>query len=760
MSYFPTPAFDSQLLNRGNTQSPYSSTTETNHDEFLCPSIFNPDGTRKKIAQKEAELLHWLQNVIAEGNAYIRQSRAYENLDSAIDIITGKVSEDMNLPENLSKVSINTIKRNLWEMAAILSNIRPSWLYESNSTTDQDWLHQAAIQNGLSNAWFERSFLDRTLKQMLQWALTEGTSYLSTVWNPHLYGLGEGGIEVKVYRYDKVLPYQIGTDFNLQTAYAVTLVEEFPLNRAKKIFWNKRHLILPDRGEGEMSRGILAGALHKVKTFAESIASADRPSKKTIFPVVDIFYTYVDDFSVNPSSQDIPMGNSSWAYTVPYIGKEIVDHNTNITRRATLEDCYLYPNRRLIIWCRNAILYDDASYWWHGKVPAVKYAPDSWVWDYLGYSLASEVISLQRSSVKMRRDIEDALRLSIDPPTMVDQIGVSKNVAENKSLRMPGKRIRGKLAMGEFIKPILPPENYKVGAEHFTFVKETEDKIAFILGLPDLKSLQQARQVPSSDSIERFFAQAGAIVTDMSRSMDPLMWEIADMNRYYFFQFYDLPMRIKLLGKKGVSAQDFDYVPGTLIPSNLPFESPNAIQSTPMQRAKFHIKRFNTKITATSLHQITNMQRQLMAIQASNVNPFLISPETLAKTLDIANWGELEGDTELDKVLAFMEIQKKLGLKATLDQSLLQLLIMQLAQSQSPEGQLANAMAGITQKVSEAGDLLRGGNSAGGGGNGSGESGSSGEGSPSGRVGHPPTFNKAPKLVQKDGGTRSTLTTS
>lgn len=714
---------------------------------YEAPSMFYRNGDIKPEKVKEAELQVWIQDCVSEGTNFITSNRPYSDINKAIETLSLRVDE--NVKKTLSNMWVNNTKRNIREMAAILSNIRPSWVYEANESGDETLLKHARIQNGLDRDWYKRAFVDRKLKSLLQLSLVEATGYISPIWNPSLdiYGNNQGGIELKLYRFNEILPIQIGKDFDLQRAYAVILIDELPLNRARKLFWRKASQIHAERGEPRMANKIVQSAM----TFWDAIKLGDRQQRKTYpSPNLDILYIYVDDYSINPTNQPIQMGEASWKYEVPFVGQQIFDYYDKFGkpsyRNAKPEDCLLYPNRRLIIATKTCILYDGPSYWWHGKVPIIKYSPDEWIFSYLGHSLAAEVLTLNRSANKMRRSIEDALHLKINPPTQVDEISVPKTIAENSTLRNPGFRLRRKLGMGEMMKPILDPSYYHTEG-CLDYVKEVEEKIAWVLGLPDLRSLAQANQVPSTDSIEKFFASAGTLVTDMSRSLDPVMFQMADMNRYLFCQFFDLPRRIRILGESGIADEDFDYKPGTLVPVKLPNEVPNAqgvYESDYLLRAKAHCSNFSTSIEPTSLHQISHMQQKLLKMQAVKISPFLISLETLAKTLDIQNWGKSEGDTEIQKVISEMKQQQQLGLQSQMDQAKMQLMIQlmaqQIMQAMNPQAQLMNSIGGVADAMKN--DLQGGQNLQ-----------------TNGNEGRPPSFEKSPQLVQKLDG-RSTVTTS
>lgn len=717
--------------------------TANQDSRYFAPSWFA--GTQLKPRETiDKEILSWLQAALSEGNAYIRsQPAAQQDLTKAIDIVTGEIAKEYRLPNELSKTFVNTIKKDIRENVAILYDIRPTWTYEANSSKVPDWMAQAKMLNQCSRWWYVNTFADEKLKSMLQLGCVQGTGYISPVWKPDFYRLGSskflGDIDLKTYPYDSVLPIGINRDFNLQEAYAVVIKDEMDIRRAKMIWGEKAHLIKPDRE---------AGSFSAIKTYAktalEIMKGAQSPQSS---PTVDIYYIYIDDRTINPLTYSIPMGTpgTSWAYNVPYYNQEIPDTSFTSglrnTKKAGYNDCLLFPNRRLIICTRNVVLYDNTSYWWHGQVPIIKYSPDQWIWSYLGYSLATEALSLQVSSNNMRRAVEDALNLALDPPMMIDEQSVPKNIAE-RSLRIPGRKFRGRLNMGDFMKPLTNPTNYQVQQAHLEYIREAEDQVGQLIGTPDLKSLNQAKQLPSSDTIEKFFASAGAIVRDMSRSMDKPLLQMADMVRYYIMQFYDAERRMYLMGDSGLTREDFDFDPSSIVPDMLPGETQqipintslptSMFLSTRMERAKIHCANFTTTITPTSLHQITHIQKKLMYMQSTKVNPFLVDPETLAKELDIPNWGHLEGETILEKVISFQKLQSQLGLQQQFDMGKLQLLLQLLAASASPENQLAQGIQGIGQALSSEAATPP---------------------SPTGQpTGRPPSFNAAPQLKQRTDG--------
>jgi len=110
-----------------------------------------------------------------------------------------------------------------------------------------------------------------------------------------------------------------------------------------------------------------------------------------------------------------------------------------------------------------------------------------------------------------------------------------------------------------------------------------------------------------------------------------------------FFQFYDTQRRIWVMGQDGITEQDYDFDPGSIIPAN-----EQGFVQTRMERARTHMHNFNFRITPGSLHQLNQTSRKLLYLQLLR-SGFKIDSETVAKALDIPNWGILPGQTVLEK---------------------------------------------------------------------------------------------------------------
>jgi len=625
----------------------------------------------------------WLREATQEGENYLKNQRAWTDIDKSIDIIAGGGMQRM--PKAQSKLHMNMLKRDMREIIATLSNIRPMSSYK---TDNDNLLKQANILNNLYRAWYLNTFADRSIRRILQYAGAGGLGWASPRWSKDFWVQGRGDIELGWYGPRDIIPIQIGRDHDIQKAYAVTIRDEMPLNQAWAKYPTKADILTPDRG----SASWLAKGVRKVQRFASPVLNIfgqgrGKETEESPFPTVDIFKTYIMDLAYNDTDRPIHMGDGNWSYDVPPYGSDIPTgvmkkDGTPVTRKATAEDAKMFPLRRLMIWCNNGMLYDDTSTYWHARVPAIPFLLDDWPWDMIGYPLTRDGASIQESATRLLRAIDDSANARLDPPLGYDENMLSRALMERLNPRAGGQRVPINMQMGDGIKELLSSSYYDVPSWIPEFVKQLYEGMHYTLGTRDIQAIAKARQIPAGDSLEKLMELAGPILTDMSRNMEFSMREVGEQVKSLFFQFYDMPRRVQILGKDGVAEEDFDYKPGEMIPSHAPDEmemiargdmrQDQASRYSNIERARRHQNSFYFHITPNSMHQITQLTKKLLLMQLFRAG-FPIDPWTIAEGFDIENYGDPQqihdivgADVPSDKFgrwVAWMEFKQKLGQK-------------------------------------------------------------------------------------------------
>jgi hypothetical protein len=112
------------------------------------------------------------------------------------------------------------------------------------------------------------------------------------------------------------------------------------------------------------------------------------------------------------------------------------------------------------------------------------------------------------------------------------------------------------------------------------------------------------------------------------------------------------PQFMAISGVDGVTAENFDYQPGNLVPSHLPGEDKSAPSVfSQKKRAQWAMDHIEYTILPGTLHEITQTSQKLLLLQLwrGTGMPFPIDPQTVADALKIGEWGRVEGNTILDR---------------------------------------------------------------------------------------------------------------
>ena len=680
---------------------------------YLAPAPFDDPGGNREISSPES-LLAWAKDIVSDGRSYLRLQPAYPFIQDGIDFVNGEnVNTSVGL---LSGMRTDQTVRNAKELIAAQTNIRIIPAFKSNI---EEFRNQETILNKTFMAWQGMTFADRKLRKAWQWACIGGTGYIGTRYDPNYWYRGRGDIVWDAYGPLDVLPVGMGRQHDIQKAYAVVLRVDTPIHEAWRLFPRYVNQIHPSRDARAGHGAVISQAVKFATAVLKRFGQGTRIEREaTPWQTVDVYYIYVDDDSVNDTGEPVLMRGpdgvpgTSWSYEVPYVGQEIKIGERNgspITRKATREDCLLYPNRRLIIGVGTDLLgvivnpdpMDQASPYWHARVPVVQLRADDWAWNFLGFPMSRYGQSLEKASIEIWRGMIDAMNARLSPPRAFDRNSQAAALAQTINTRIPNQVVGLDLSLvplAQQMGPLLPFQWYEFPAHYLQAQQMLTGMIKDQMGVADASALARARQLPSGDSVEKLMEQLGPLVKDQSRNMEESIRSMGEHWKSCFFQFYTAARRMQLLGSEGLAEEDYDYRPGTLIPyaddalwfstgapdlrtveNRRKFGAPEEWETyfargeivPQFERARWHKDNFSFTVTPYSLHEFNSISRKLFYIQLQS-RGFPLDPWTLAELFDIRNFGELpdipdqatgeirKARTIYERWVAWMEVQARL----------------------------------------------------------------------------------------------------
>lgn len=616
------------------------------------------------VDAREKGLLSWLRLKYGEGVTVLRKERAYEQQPLAMQYVEGKQMQPGG--KALSKITDNRLRKLALETAATMTDVRPIWNYE---TFADEFQKQGDVLNQLARAWWRNNKADKRLVNILLYALVGGSGYGLLTYNAEL-AQGQGDLELIPFDPRDVIPVDPTYTDNIQDWRGVILRQRLPLETVKRMFPSKAAKLQgKETSWGPMdvrTQGGTAGTSFLVSPQWDVL---DGKKGGPEAPGVDVLRAYLKDDSLNLTDNPITLGEGDWAYTVYPMGYAKPDGTL-----ATRQDARLYPRGRLVIFTPECILKDIPNPHWHGRFPVIKFTLDPLPWSLLGASIIGDLLPLQDSLNEALRGADDGLQQWVRRSVAADKRAMPKSALDALDTRKAGVKMHYNPAAGEPFKMLdgPAPQVFNIYKEHIQFLKQEMEDTG---GLAGVAALAQMGQMPSADTMERYMEALSPILRLRARNMELSLAELAEMLKVGFFQWYSAPRRIELLGKDGLTREDFDYDPGTMVPAVEP--KPGAAAPSRMELAMEHHKLFSFQVAPNSWLNVSHAQQKMFYLQLFRAN--MLDPWTIWDQFDIPDAGPMPAETVPERIVE----ARKLGLVPGPTPEIVQTqLALQLAQLQ------------------------------------------------------------------------------
>lgn len=672
--------------------------------QWQCPRFETSGSTR----------VAWVDEQIQEGEGFLEGQLCYRNLGQNMRIFDAIFRD-----KSRSTLVTNELKYDIRKFCETLAEVREIAGYGSDIPAYKQF---AEMLTKVSKCVYLESDFPFQILKVLQYASVMGVGYIWPKVRADEYGYGERKMVFEALGLLDVIPVQIPRSNDVQDAYAVTIYDYMPIAEAHGRF---------PLYQSELQT--VGPRSYKTQVQAKRIDYAERyrygeQGRSFGNLYTEIRYTFIRDLRINNTGYELPMGDvgTTWFYKVPSIGQPIFGGMRNglpFMRPAMVEDCRVYPNLRLLITSPgiDRPMYDGPAFDWDGKMPIIQYVVDDWAWEPLGRSLVGDVGSIEATTRKIERKIDQVITATLNPPMGYNHTETGGPKIEHFDIFEEDVRIGLDGKPKDVFQSVLP-EEVRVSNEHFTFLKYLKECKQSQLGLTDLGNLQNMKANIANDTADKMLESIGPIAKGIAARIEKANKAIGYRMKFLILQWFNVRRIMEYVGPDNIAREVFDFNPDELVPSHLPDEMANGMfPNTPSQydqltRARWFARQIRLVSVPSTLLRITQMQEQLKYLQLKRGNA-PISWSTVMKKLDVQNYGEVPGNTEHEKWFnEELETQK--------------LKIIAAAQA-------AQWMKQLGIEAPPGGEGGKGGKGGGGGG---------GKGGGGGR---PPSGSKGPKLRQK-----------
>ena len=651
-------------------------------------------------ASQDARTLGWLMEAMQESEGFLKAQDGYEQIQPSIDAIKGWGASATNPLSKLSQVKSNRIGKLASDYSALLTNIKPFWEYK----TDNERLQKQAMINGkLSTEWYYNRQIDLRFGDMTRYSSVAGCSYANLTWDTNVQDVACSGEDPR-----DVLPIRPSGGYeSIQNAMGVIIRRERSVNYVKELYPSKAALIVADRdgsvgaGGGGSTAQLYRNLGIESTPFQQALWGEAPKRNMPRLPVVDLYTAYIRDDRRNESSNVVMIGQFDSD------GRPL----NNWSYKVQPGDL-LYPNKRMIQFTKTVVLYDSTSIYWHGMFPLCKFSLDPWPWSWFGKAPLWDLLPLQGMYDTTLRAISDLMAKMVQPDIIADKQSISRAALNTLNTRAAGQKFLSNM-MGKGLQLQYPNvAGFEMG---FKILEILRDEMDYNSGIRDMSQMMRLNQMPSADTIDKAMQSMTQTAQARSRIFEAFTREFAKMLAFNFSQFYTIGDRIARMGTKGITTNDLEsFDPGSFIPDFIAPEDFNdrgqptaeALARGPlprMDRAKLMMEHIDYYVTPGSQLSSSEIESKLLYLQLYRSVPPLIDQWTLLEKLGIPNVGDPPAGPNGE-------------VPETITDRLVAQQMMQLGLS-----------AGVMQNGNE---------------------------------GRRPTGQAMPKLVQKDGGTRTTMSES
>lgn len=615
------------------------------------------------VPQQEhlSRVLGWANEATSEAENFLRSQYGYEKIPQMIANVMGDYSSDVS-QSALSDLVDNRLGKACDDLTAMLTDIKPFWDYK---TSNKDFDGQADILKKLSLGWFLQRGVDMRFADVIRYNCVGGTGYTQQGWN-------ESIADLDVYSEDPrdVLPVRPSSFHTIQDSMGVLLRRERTVNFIR----NKYPEINPALIKADRDMSFVARAAARIQSVMSKLNMSQgpfwdnfnsKPAQSIIVPATYLYTLYLHDDSTNEKSSRVwvgegdPNGNHpNWSYWVEP-GEP------------------LYPRGRNIVFTKTCVLRDGPNIYWHGLFPFCKWTLNPYPWSYLGKPLLMDIMPLQKELNRLLRGVSDHNQKVFRPDLITDKNSMSRAATDAIDTRRAGLKLRVGGGAG----------HGATFAEAHPLDPSVKDTISFLIdemrelaGTKDLTQMMGLGQIPESETIEKIMESMTPQVRMRSRVMEATIREFAMMHASNIFQFYDAARRVAILGPTGLTFQDVDFDPNTLIPDFLNDDDRKSNVIKPRyERAREFLRTFTYHIAPGSLLSASEIERKLLYIQLARAG--WVDIWTTLDVLGIPNVGNPPADA--------VTIPERLNAQAN----------MGIGMSVSPAGRKASAETMPHQKA-------------------------------------------------------------
>ena len=521
----------------------------------------------KYLVEYYEKVGNFCDECFAEGMARQKTIPELKAMDEAIDYLAGLQWKDKGLSYKPRPVSGEALS-NFWETIGLLTDVRPIF-HISEVAMPGTYSKTAKILNAMVKGWARRDKFNQTLAFWTMFGMFT-TSPVILYWNRFARGTSGDASDADISM--KHLNPKALTMLGPTRPHSIDEDEMVIYRHRETLDWIKRayptmgKAVRPQESlsqysiEPQVPPTVMPQLFEQLGAVQRHlIGGSERSNMRSKYPEAEVVEFWMNDASMNESRNTLWMGpgdgksskSAPWGYWVK-------------------PGDMLYPRGRLVIRSNKITLYDEPNPYYHRKRPFVLMGLHSVPWQQHAMSVVKPWLDQNDVLNQIMSGLLLAVKRALNPALMAPKSAIHPDALKAMDTGKPGIKVsfNSNAATGPTWQQ--PPN---IGNYSMPTYQEIKRSMKENSGTDAVNQALGKKQVPGGDTLEKINFSKTTPIRFKAGNVETAVNEVGELWTATALQFYDAGRRMEVLGMDGLTKEDIDDRPGSLIPEGVNSES-------------------------------------------------------------------------------------------------------------------------------------------------------------------------------------------
>jgi hypothetical protein len=529
--------------------------------DFQAPIPKTPEVVDRYLVDYYTKMGDFLDGCYSEGISKQKTTPELKAMDEAIDYLAG-IQWREKLPSYRPKPVSNEVLSNFWETIGLLTDTRPIF-HISEVGMPGNFSKTSKILNAMVKGWARRDKFNQTLAFWTMFGMFT-TSPVLLYWNRFARGTSgdpaDADISMKHLSPKALMRLGPTRPHTLEEDEMVIYRHRETLDWIKRAYPNMGRAVRPDEGisqygvEPQVPPTVMPQLFEQLNSgWKKIMGGSEQSSVRSKYPEAEVAEFWMQDDSVNDSRNTIWMGpeKAPWGYWVKPEEK-------------------LYPRGRLVIRSNKITLYDEPNPYYHRKRPFVLMGLHSVPWQQYALSVMKPWMDTNDIMNQIMSGLLLATKRALAPALMAPKSAIHPDALKQIDAGKPNLKIS--FNSNAVTSPTWqqPPN---IGNYPLPVLELLRRSIKENSGTDAVNQALGKKQIPGGDTIEKIQFSKTTPIRFKAGNVETGVNEVGELWTATALQFYDASRRVECLGMDGLTKEDIDDRPGSLIPEGVNSEA-------------------------------------------------------------------------------------------------------------------------------------------------------------------------------------------